>query len=339
MGAAVSTGVAVAGGLLSLNSKQKEAKRQKQMMDKQEAAQRMQADLQMFSLLQQRQIDNMSDMVSDAAQKQAYLQTQTQLAAQEMQQKMATSSALFAADVKKTEAEAIATQKQTQANKQTSDARMQAGAEAVEAIAGATSEEQQLVSSVLEQLKANGSNSNSIALLLDYAASAGGVNEALQALAKDDYSSVVAGGRLARESQMSNTKVDLAAAAKNANVDLAEVERLIANANTELERRNSVFTSDESIREANTADTINNLGIASAKAANEANYGIMRSSNDLSRQSRYLNSLANEQALSQGTALNSEILALQKSNVKSPGFFDYVGLGVSGYNTYKSLKV
>lgn len=338
MGAAVSTGVAVAGGLLGLSQKQKEAQRQKQLLTQQEASQRMQADLQLFSLLQQRQIDNMSDLVADAAQKQAYLQTQASLSAQELQQKMAHSQALFAAEVTKTSAEAEARQKQMKTDTDFSNAKAQAGQQAVEALVGASAEEQQLVSSVLKQLQANGSNRNAVSLLLDYAASAGGVNEALAMLTKDDTDAAQASADIGRGRQLELAKGDIAKAASDANVDLADVQRLLANSSTEVARAGANYSADAAVTEANTSNAIYGLGSNAAKAANEANYSIMNSSNQMQRNSRYLNSLANENALKQGTAINSEILALQQANVKSPGFFDYLNLGVQGYGMYTGLK-
>lgn len=338
MGAAVSTGVAVAGGLLGLTQKQAEAKRQKEMISKQEAAQRMQADLQLFGLLQQRAIDGVNDLVTDAAQKQTWLQTQTSLSAQELSQQLANAQANFAADVQKKSTDVDSKQKQMKADTEFSNARIQAGNQALEALVGASTEEQQLISSVLKQLQTSGSNRNSISLLLDYAAANGGVNEALEMLTKEDTEATDAANAVGRATQVKDAKVDYAKLAADANVDLASLQRLLANANTEIERQSNYYSADASATEANTAYEIGKLGIASARAANDANLGIMSSTNAIQRNTRYLNSLANEKALKQGTAINSEILALQKSNVSSPGFFDYVNLGVQGYGMYNQLK-
>lgn len=338
MGAAVSTGVAVAGGLLGLNQKQAEAKRQKELISKQEAAQRMQADLQLFGLLQQRAIDSLNDTVTDAAQKQAWLQTQTSLSAQEIQQQLANAQAKFTANVQKKTSEANAIQKQMGADTEFFNARIQAGNQALETLVGATSEEQQLISSVLKQLQSSGSNRNSISLLLDYAAANGGVNEALEMLTKEDTDAIEASSTIGKGNQTREAKVDLSKQAEMANVDLASLQRLLTNANTEIEKANNYYAANAAESEANTAYEIGKLGTSTARAANDANFGIMTATNELQRNSRYLNSLANEKALKQGTTINSEILALQKNNVASPGFFDYVNLGVQGYGMYNQLK-
>ena len=339
LGTAVSAGVAVAGGLLSLNQKQKEAKQQRQLLEKQEAAQRMQADLQLFGLLQQRQVDSLNDMVTDAAQKQSYLQTQASLRAQEMQQELANNQAKFAAEVQRISGDATSTQKQMQAEGDRSNARLQAGAQAVQALTEASGEEQALVSSVLKQLQSKGSNSNSIAALLDYAASAGGVNEALAMLSGGTgREGTEAAAELSRSNQLTNSKSELAKAAAKAGVDLADLQYTISNANTEIERAGTNYSANAANTDAQASYAVNQAGLSAARSANESNYGILNSSNAVQRQSRYLNSLANEQALKQGTAINSEILALQKNNISSPGFFDYVNLGVQGYGAYNSLR-
>lgn len=339
MGVAVSTGVAVAGGLLGLSQKQQEAKRQKQVLDRQEAAQRMQADLQLFGLLQQRQVDSLSDMVNDSAQKQAYLQTQASLNAQEQQQRLAASQAEFAATVQQAGGDATATQKQMGAEGERSNSRLQAGAQAVEALVGSSTEQQELISSVLKQLQTNGSNQNAVALLLDYAASSGGVNEAIQKLSGGEGTEAEeAANAVGRSSQATTQKSDLAKAASAAGVELADLQYMIANANTEIERSGTNYGARIAASDARAGAAVNQAGISAARVANEGNYGIMNSANAIQRQSRYLNSVANEQALKQGTAINSEILSLQKSNIQSPGFMDYVGLGVQGYGMYNNLR-
>lgn len=339
MGAAASTGVAVAGGLLGLGQKQQEAKRQRQMLEKQDAAQRMQADLQLFGLLQQRQVDSLGDMVTDAAQKQAYLQTQASLSAQELQQKLNTTQATFAADVQRVGGEAEAKQKQMAAEGDRSSARLQAGAQAVEALVGASTEEQGVISSVLKQLQENGSNQNSIALLLDYAASAGGVNEAMQLLSGGTGNEATeAGANTKRAGQSKDKQVSLADQLANANFSMADIQKALVDSSTNVGLAGSNYGAANATNEANTAYAVNRAGIGAARVANEGNFGIMNSSNAVQRQSRYLNSIANEAALKQGTAINSEILATQQSNIRSPGFMDYVNLGVQGYGMYNGLK-
>lgn len=339
MGAAVSTGVAVAGGLLGMSQKQAEAKRQRELLGKQEAAQRMQADLQLFSLMQQRGIDNMSDMVTDAAQKQAYLTTKSALAAQGVQQQLEMTRAEAEIQNQQQLSQANTSQKLMAAKDQQSQQRLQAGAQAVEQLANSSGEEQQLVSNVLKQLQNNTSGQNSIALLLDYAASAGGVNEAIQMLAGGTgREAVEAGANAARAQQKNQSNRELTRAAEKAGVNLADVTNALTNANTIIEQQSTNYGLANATNDARASYATNQAGLQAMSVANEGNYGIMNASNALQRQSRYLTSLANENALKQGQAINSEILALQQRNIQSPGFFDYVNLGVQGYGMYRGLK-
>lgn len=335
---AVTAGVAVAGGLLGLNQKQKEAKQQKQLLEKQDAAQRMQADLQLFSLLQQRQSDNLNNLLTESMQKQQYMQTQATLDAQALQQQLALTQSGLANEVNKAAGDAGTVQKQMAAETSRSEARLQTGAQAVQEFANASSEEQGVISSVLKQLQQTGSNQNSIALLLDYAASAGGVNEAMQMLSGGTgYEATEAAANVARASQLGDTRNELAKASAKAGMNLADVQYGIANAQAAIEKQGNDMNYRSS--EANNAAVYetNQAGLSAARAANNANYSIMNSTNQLQQQSKYLSSIANESAIKQGSAINSEILALQSSNIRTPGFLDYVGVGLQGYTNFRSL--
>lgn len=335
---AVTAGVAVAGGLLGLNQKQKEAKQQRELLAKQDAAQRMQADLQLFSLMQQRQTDNLSNMLTESTQKQQFMQTQAMLDAQAIQQQIALTQSGLANEANRASGVAGLANKQMQAEGERSNARLQAGAQAVQEISNASSEEQGLISSVLKQLQQTGSSQNSIALLLDYAASAGGVNEALEMLSGGTgQEATVAAANVARSSQISQQKSELAKASERAGVSLADVQYGLSNAQAAIEKQAVDYNYNSNKLNDETAYATNQAGLSAAKSANVANYSIMNSTNQLQQQSRYLNSLANENAIKQGSAINSEILSLQSSNIRTPGFLDYVGVGLQGYTNYRSL--
>lgn len=338
MGTAVAVGATVVGGVLGASAKSKQAKAQRQVIDAEQASRRMQADLQLFSLQQQKMVDGMNDIMTQAAQTQSYMSTKAQLDAQQLMNTLATEQALMGVDVQRTEGQSQQMQAEMQSEKQLSDARLQAGAQALENYAGASGEEQQLVNSVLEQLKSGDANANTIATLLDFAASSGGVNEALQLLSGgEQYGGERASAAVNRVGQMTAEKTKLGDLAAQAGVDVAEVENLLTNAQAAVARAGADYTANTSEQDILTSRAVNNESFQTARVANEAQYGILNASTKVQQQSRYLNNLANEYALQQGQELSQATLDAQRSNAKSPGFFDYAGIALQGYNTYKGL--
>lgn len=338
MGAAVAVGASVASGVIGLSEKNRQAKAQKQVIDAEQASRRMQADLQLFSLQQQKMVDNMNDIVTEAANTQAFMSTQQQLASQELLNTINTQQALLGADVQRASGQATAMQQEMDATKQQSDARLAIGAQALEQFAGASGEEQQLVNSVLQQMQSGNANANTIAQLLDFAASSGGVNEALQLLSGGEANAAErAGSAIDRASQLTGERKRLSDAAAKAGLTLADVERMMSNANTQIGLTGSNYQANMSELDARTAGAVNAEGFQAARVANDAQYSILNSSTKVQQQSRYLNNLANEYALQQGQELSNATLEAQRSSIRSPGFFDYAGVGLQGYNTYKSL--
>jgi hypothetical protein len=337
--AAIGAGMSVVGGVLGLGQKQKEAAAQRKMLDAQEAQQQLQAQLQLFALKNQRVVDNLQDTLTDAAQKQAYMQTDAGLKLQQQMNQLATQNAIFGSQVQALQGDARERSEQMQAAGQRSGQVSSAEQGLTEALGSLSGEQGQLISSLLEGIGKAKDPRTALATLLDTAASSGGVNEALQMLlGEGEFAAEQNASALSRAESVAGKKSQSAKAVKEATVGLAGTGEQLALANAGLENQNTQFNSRLGELDARTAEQVANNAFASQALANKQNYetGIMAT--NLQKQSRYLQSQASEEALKLGQALSSDTIAAQKQSISSPGLFDYLGVGLNAYNTYNQLS-
>lgn len=337
--AAIGAGFSVVGGVLGLNQKQKEAKAQRQALDAQEAQQRLQAQLQLFSLKNQRVIDNLQDTLADAAQKQAYLQTDAGLRLQQQMNQLATQNAIFGSQLQAFQGDVSERQAGMQAAGQRSAQEEAAEGALTEAIGGVSNESSQLLNSLLEGIGQSKNPRAALTTLMDAAAASGGVNEALSMLLDGDlYGAERNANAVARQGAVNEQKISTARNLRGETGKLAGVGEGLALANAGLQNSDVQFNSRMGALDARTSLEVANNTFASQGLANAQNYrtGIM--ANDIQRKSRYLTSQASEEALATGQALTADTIAAQKNAIGSPGLFDYLGVGLNAYNTYNQLS-
>lgn len=339
MGAAVAVGASVIGGVVGLNQQKKQANAQKKMLAQEEASRRLQADLQLFSLRQQRATDTFQDLITDAALTQSYMSTKATLDSQQLLNTINSREAQFAAQVQGATNEASQILATNQAKRGQADARQQLEQQAQEAYLGADAQQRAAIDAVLQQLSQSG-NQNALATLLDFAESAGGVNEAIAMLTgRTDTSEVErAGNDVLRAGDSASNYKRLATDVKNTSQALVDTDTNLALAQAEMARGTGDYQTALALNDALTAENVNNTAFEAARAANEAQFGIVSKSNAVQRQARYLNSVANENVLQQGQVIGGQILEAQQSAVRSPGFFDYLNVGLGGYNTYQAVR-
>ena len=190
----------------------------------------------------------------------------------------------------------------------------------------------------MQRLSQNGDASTGIANLLDIAASSGGINEALSLLTGGDVNAATtSAAQLARSQEVMGVRGGNAEAVANTTRQVAGSQANTSGISGSIQQSQNKFDADTSALDARTSGTVAGQGFAATKAANIASNKIGILTDDSSSYSRKYLSAANLAALDQGAALQSDILNAQKSQIKTPGFLDYVGLGVSSYNTFKGL--
>ena len=336
---AIGAGLSAVSGISQLGQANKQAKAQKEMLDKQDAQQKLQSQLQLFSLQNQRRLDSLNDQLTDSSIKAAYMQTDASLKAAQHMNQLAVANAVFANQVQMGQAQATKQQSDIKSDTYVADAKAQAAGADTANFAQASQEEQGTLNGILQSM-AQGSNSHqALSSLLNLASSSGGINEALGMLAgQGTNDAVVAGAQASRAGELTSAKRKQGNAVGTANVQLSEAQANQYRASSAMEQQSTNYGANAGILDALTSQEVANQGFLSKSAANQSNYNINNSSNQVQRPSRYLTSLANEEALQQGQALSSDTIAAQKDAIRSPGFFDYAGVGFNSFNTFNQLS-
>lgn len=337
--AGVGAAVSVVGGIANMGQQSSAAKAQKRMLASQERQQTLNAQLQYLSIKNQAYADNLSDQINSGVRTLAYTQSQQNLDAQERLNQLAVSNALFDASVQKTNADVNKTQQETNTQGELSNANAQAGQQELEGIGSAIGASGQDINSILQRLQQGEDSGSAIANLLDIAASSGGINEALSLLGDTNSEAATVGqADLLRSQEVSNTRIGNAGATAGANKGVAKSAASTANIAGSIAQSQAKSAASTQELDAKTASVVGQAGFDATRAANTAsnNIGILAdSSSQFSR--KYL-SAANLAAIEQGAALQSDILNAQKSQIKTPGFLDFAGVGMNAYNTYKGLS-
>lgn len=336
---AIGAGLSVVSGIASLGSKQAAANAQQKQLDAQAAQQSLQSQLQLQQLKNQTTVNQLNDALTDATNKTAYLQTQSTLAAQQMQTQLNQQNSLFQAGVQGQLANADKTQAYMQAAKQQSDARLAAGAEALNTFAGASTEEQQATQSILGSVAKGEQQHTALAAFLDLAASSGGVNNAVAKLAQSGLYDAETGAANVNRGEEGVTLIQqLAQQAKQGTVGVADAQSNIARSQADISAANAGYQTTQAVNATNAQATESTAGYAAQNAANDANFNIGLLSNQFQRDSRYLSTSAQEEAISKGAVLQQQAFQAQSDAIRSPGLFDYATAGLSGYSTYNSLN-
>lgn len=314
------------------------ANAQKKAIEAQSQQSALQAQLQLLALKQQTYADTLNDTISDATRVLQYQQANTQLTAQQAFNDVATANALFESTVARSVSELEQLQGNNQASLNRSAANEQAGEAQLAAYSGASEQQNQVIKAIQGLLGESGQRQNTVANLLDMAASSGGMNEALGLLLGSSADEVQAAFDLNRGSQLQDTQLDTADQLAGASRGLSETNFQTALLNNAVNGAQGRYKADQQAIDATYSKQVADLGFESAKLANTTNFNVGLISDASSRFSRDYLRQYNEGALKQGAQLQQDILKAQADQVRQPGFFDYLNVGLGGYNAYRQYQ-
>lgn len=338
MGAVAGAAVSVVGGIAGIGQQNSAAAAQKRVLASQEKQQALNAQLQYLTIKNQAYADNLTDQINANVRELAYTQSTQNLQAQESLNQIAVSNALFDSNVQKVSADINKSQQEVQTQQQLSQEKQQAGQGELQALGSASEANVQDINSILQKLAQNGDASTGIANLLDIAASSGGINEAISLLTgSDTNASTTAAAQLGRSQEVLGSRADNALTVANTSKSSANAAANSANIGGTIQQTQQKFDASTQALDASTSGVVAGQGFQATNAANKASNNIGILSDNASAFSRKYLSAANLAAIEQGSAIQSDIINAQKAQVKTPGFLDYIGLGVGTYNTFKGL--
>jgi hypothetical protein len=332
---AVAAGVSAVGGLVSLANQQKQARAQKKAIDAQKKQQQLQADLQLVAIRNQRLLDEMQDALEDAARQQAFLQTDAALRMQEQLNALAVENAKFVANLDLLKSRFNEQQTQLKAEEKATREKQRADEELIAALGQTNAAYANQIQALLNSLQQDTNQRQALLALLDAGAAKGGINEALLTLL--DTASPENEFEVARAGELVGTKAAKLKAMRDSNVAMADAEKTLVQNTASLDRVLADYKANQDLINATAAGDVAANAFRSQRLANQANYNIGVLANEVARQSRYLQSQLNEEVLKQGVALSADTLEAQKRAIRTPGFFDYLALGLNAYNTYQKL--
>lgn len=325
MGAAVpivSAGVSVLGGLSQASQAKQQAKAQSKAIANQNEIEQLNARLQLVGLKQQQALASVQDELQTAAEKQAYL---ARLAAID-QQELINQGALAEATLQNTTDSALAAAKQmdteTQALVQATDATSSIGRELTAALRESGGELSGLFEALSKQPEAK--RSEFYSSLLDLAASAGGTNEALALLNESTDTREV--GRVARATESASTQQATAKASAAALRGSVEANRSALEAQAAVGGQDARYQSSLQALDIQASRKVADAAFASERLSTEGAYKAGTLARGVEQRARTTTAAASEEVLTRGAALSQATAQAQASSIRSPGFFDYLGI-------------
>jgi hypothetical protein len=332
---AVAAGVSAVGGLISLSNQQKQARAQRKAIDAQKKQQQLQADLQLVAIQNQRLLDDMQDALENAARQQAFVQTDAALRMQEQLNALSVENAKFVANLDLIKSRFNEQKTQLKAEEKALKEKQRADAEFISALSATNAAYDNQVKAVLNSLQQDTNQRQALLALLDAGAAKGGINEALLTLL--DTASPENEFEVARAAELVGTKSSKLKAIRDSTYAMEDAEKTLFKDTASLDRVLADYAAKQELINATAAGDVAANAFRSQRLANQANYNIGVLANEVARQSRYLQSQLNEEVLKQGVALSADTLEAQKRAIRTPGFFDYLALGLNAYNTYQKL--
>lgn len=325
--------MSVVGGLANAGNQRQQAAAQRKAIEAQSQVEQLNARLQLVNLNQQQALANVQQELQSAAEKQAYI---GRLAAID-QQELMNAQALAQAGLQAQTQEQLAAASQSQANvdslQQLVGAEAGIGRELVQAIAGSGQEQQALVQQFAKMNESD--RSAYLSNLLDLAASAGGTNEALRLLNESSSSSAL--GQVARAEEAGAQKQALAQDSATALRASAEATRSGTLAQANLQALDSSYAAKQQVLDVQTSGSVAKQAFASERTATEAAYQASGLARGVETSARNASTAASKEVLERGASLSAATASAQMQAVRSPGFFDYVGVLGGGATTYLNM--
>jgi hypothetical protein len=333
---AIGAGLSVVGGLSQSSQQKQTANAQKKAISNQAEIDQLNSQLQLQSLQNSRATDRLNDEIRAASDNMSYLSTQAQINATETQQATDLARAESSYRVEGMDAATDSRTEQTQALLRGQDERSATANALVQAI-GASSEDQQLVLSKLQEMPEQ-QRANTIASLLDAAASSGGTNVALKMLADLSGTGTTALASAARAEESQATKAQLARDSASASTALSlstEASATTSAKRKQLDRENQVaqgLVDTEATRKVGESSFASQrTSVEGAKESNDRAAEVER----LNREAQYS---SNEEVITRGAELSASTAKAQTDAVKSPGFFDYAGVAANAASGFLNSK-
>lgn len=329
----VGAGMSVVGGLTNANSQRQQANAQKKAIEAQAQVEQLNSRLQLINLNQQQALANVQSELQSAAEKQAYI---GRLAAID-QQELMNSQALAQAGLQAQTQASLAVAGRSQADVESLQALVGTeagiGRELVQALEGSGQEQ----ATVLKQFASMSESDRSAYLsnLLDLAASAGGSNEALRLLNESTSNASV--GKAARAEESGALKQQLARDSATALRASAEATRAGTLANANLQALDSTYAANQQALDVQTSGEVAKQAFATERLATNSAYAASGLARNVETSARQASTNASREVLERGASLSQATAQAQVAGVRSPGFFDYVGVLGGGATTYLNM--
>jgi hypothetical protein len=329
----VGAGLSVVGGLAQAGQARAQANAQKKAIESQAQVEQLNSRLQLLNLNQQAALADVQSQLQSASEKQAYLGRLAAIDQQETYNSMALASAGLQARTQEQLAGAQQNQATVEALAAETGAKATIGRELVQALQNSGQEQSALVErmSKMDESQRRGF----ISSLLDLAASAGGTNEALKLLGESTSSSTA--GQVARAEERQQLGASLAEQSAAALRASAEATRAGTQAQAALSSGDARFQAQQQLLDVQTSGRVADAAFASERTATEAAYSASGLSRGVEDAARAATTAASKEVLERGASLSQATAQAQLAGVRSPGFFDYVGILGGGASTYLSM--
>jgi hypothetical protein len=329
----VGAGLSVVGGLSQASQQRQQANAQKKAIAAQAEVEQLNSRLQLLNLNQQQALAEVQSELQSAAEKQAYVGRLAAIDQQETYNSMALAQAGLQANVQEQLAGAQANQANVDSLQQLVGAEAGIGRELVQAIANSGQEQAGLV----ERMQKMNTNQRQgfISSLLDLAASSGGTNEALRLLSES--TTTADSGQVARATEKQGLSQTLAEDSSTALRASAEATRAGTVAQANLQAGDSRFAARQQALDVQTSGEVAKQAFASERLATEGAYAASGLARGVEDSARRASVRANKEVLERGATLSQATASAQMQGVRSPGFFDYVGVLGGGATTYLNM--
>jgi hypothetical protein len=334
---AVASAVTVVGGLVGIGRQSSAARAQKNAIKSQQEIAAREAQLNLLQLKNQQMANQVTDYIDDATRRLQYQQSMAALDNQQQLNNIAVNSALVDAQVQQQMAGVSKQGADIQAGEQKLAADRQTTQQFLQQLSASGEATGQLGANILQALGAEDVTADQIASLLNVAASTGGINEAL-ALFADRNQATGAQGQFAQVIDREQAKVDLSSQIADKQ---NRANQLVFGMSTNMagaQEASDVRAANDLSSDARVSKVLADAGFNTQRATMRGNFGIMEASNAANRFARDYLAAYQERAVADGAKVNQDVLEAQRRSIRTPGFFDVLGVGLDGYNAYTKFN-
>lgn len=340
MGAAapiIGTGLAVVGGISQANQRRKQANADKKQLENASRQAAMQAELQLFGLenniRQVRAQASLAKMQQDLS----YQTAESQLALEEIVRQQQTAQDLVSLKNQQAQIDIQSQLDATRVDQQRQSSR--------EKISQGTTEQLGQLTQGLQALQGEQAkgvptqDSATIAMLADLISTAGGVNEAISLLGENlgvNFDNM--GTEAERASSFNQLMSQLLMSQEQSALGIVDTEAGLSKQGMALdttEKKRQLSQARENV-------TQDDISGDYARQATRLAMDSQRQTNNrfaaLNEQVAEADYQANKDAVSKGLTLQQSNIDLSRGLISSPSVFDYLAVGVGGYNTYQQLQ-